>query len=243
MEIQLIAGAVILFIFVFFIIKSIPRFSLFYMKLFYGEYSYKYVSLYKNYTKKSPHIYCFKDEIIFHIIPFITNRNQKKIITKKDIQFGDTKFFIKYSELINAKTKPFCYNVFLMNSTELKVAGYKVSMFNSEIKALYFFYDNIFFMGEYVIKKEDKNIDIAKFSQTLMKKYCDDNLVIDEDFVIENKNGNIISFSDDGFFVSIKYFSNQNKEIVNSISDYYDDFHSIKSQSKTQFQQEINDLL
>ncbi|MBI9037406.1 MAG: hypothetical protein JEY97_04665 [Bacteroidales bacterium] len=243
MEIQLIAGAVILFIFTFFVIKSIPRFSLFYIKLFYGEYSYKYVSLYKNYTKKSPHVYCFKDEIIFHIIPLLTNGKQKKIKTQKDIQFGDTKFFIKYSELIKAKGIPFCYNVFLLNSKELKVAGYKVSMFNSEIKALYFFYDNIFFMGEYVIKKEDKNINIAKFSETLIKKYCKEYLVDDENFEIDNNDGRIINFSDDGFFVSIKYFSHQNKEIVDNISSYYDDFQSVKGQTKTQFQQEIDDLL
>ena len=213
------------------------------MKLIYGEYSYKYISLYKNYTKKSPHVYCFKDEIIFHIIPLISNENVKKLKTQKDIQFGDTKFFSNYSQIINTKGKPFCYNTFLLNSTEVKVAGYKVSMFNSEIKALYFFYDKIFFMGEYVIKKEGKNIDITKFSETLIKKYCKEEIIIDENFVIENNNGNIIHFSDDGFFISIKYFSNQNKNITNNISDYFNEFRSIKDPSKTQFQLEIDDIL
>jgi hypothetical protein len=243
MEIQLIAGATILFIFIYFIIKSIPRFSIFYTRLFYGEYSYKYISLYKNYTKKSPHVYCFKDEIIFHIIPFISNENIKTLNTQKDIHFGDTKFFSNYSQIIKTKGTPFCFNTFMLNSTEVKVAGYKISMFGTEIKALYFFHDKIFFMGEYIIKKEDKNIDVAKFSKTLIKKYCEADFVIDENFVIENSNGNIIHFSDDGFFVSIKYFSNQNKNISKNISDYFGDFQSVKIQSETQFQEEIDDIL
>ena len=244
MEIQLIAGAVILIIFIFFIIKSIPRFSIFYTRLIYGEYSYKYISLYKNYTKKSPHVYCFKDEVIFHIIPFISNEDVKKLETQKDIQFGDTKFFSNYSQIIKAKGKPFCFNTFMLNLAEVKVAGYKISMFNTEIKALYFFHNKIFFMGEYIIKKEDKNIDVAKFSNTLIKKYCKvADFMIDENFIIENNNGTKIHFSDDGFFVSIKYFSNQNKNIFNNISEYFNNFQSIKVQSETQFQEDIDDIL
>ncbi len=243
MEIQLIAGAVILFIFIFFIIKSIPRFSIFYTKVIYGGYSYKYVSLYKYYTKKSPHVYCFKDEVIFHIIPFISKEKIKTLRSQNNIQFGDTNFFSTYSQIIDAKGKPFCFNTFMLNSTEVKVAGYKVSMFNTEIKALYFFYDKVFFMGEYVIKKEDKNIDVTRFSEALIKKYCKADNVINENFIIENNNGEIIHFSDDGFFISIKYFSNQNKNIINNISDYFNEFQSIKDQSKTQFQDEIDDIL
>lgn len=223
---------------IFFII-SFPRLKLFFIKIFYSKYNYRYINAYKKITNKSPHGYCIKDEFIYHILVF-KDRDERfnNYKTEMEIKFGDFEYFDTYQKLRKQKGKPFCFNSYYLNNKyDIKIIGYRDSMYNTTMRVLYYFIDDVFFMGEYVFKG---TIDekAKRISKIMHEKYISKQSVPSEKFYIDGSFNTSIHFADTGFSLIIKYFCNDNDEIKAKLNDICKDYNNISKKFDNKRQKE-----
>ena len=222
MPVSLIVSAVALVIVIIITIRIYPLLLIIFSRLFFGKYSAKHLLLHKKYMGTSPYGYCIKDDFINHLAGFYKIPDDRKIFqTNKNIVFGTTKFGEKFSQIIMFNKKLFCLNAIRLPQFELKVVGFRSEMFDFEMKTYYYFANNRFFMGEYSFKlPDDEKID--EILSILQKKYLDSEKVSEMDFLIENKNQAIIFYEHNGFHLSIKYLTQEDKKILSVLNDYWE---------------------
>ncbi len=246
MPTQIIYIAVIILAVILIIAVTLPRLKLFFTRIFRGKYSLAYVTLYKKYYMKNPYAHCIKDEFVFRIFSFFEkSKDTKQFKTNKTIQFGETPFLVRYNDFIKSFGKPYCFNTYLMQPSDnkLKILGQKEQMYNTDMKALYYFIDNTFFMGEYIFK-EINHETINKISNLLQKKYLDDILTEGTgDFYIENKNNTIIYFSYTGFALILRYYCRKDTQINNILEEYYTEMRTTSGYIKNEHPDELYDKL
>lgn len=246
MPTHIIYIAVAILVVILIIAVTWPRLKLFFTRFFRGKYSLAYISLYKKYYMKSPHAKCIKDEFIFRIFSFFEkSKDTKRFKTNKTIQFGETPFLVRYNDLIKTFGKPHCFNIYLIQPSDnkLKIIGKKEQKYNTDLKALYYFIDNTFFMGEYVFK-EIAHETINKISNLLQKKYLDDILTEGtDDFYIEDKDNTIIYFSYTGFSLNLRYYCRKDTQINNIVEKYFTETSTISGNIKNEHPDEFYDIL
>ena len=217
-------------IIIFATITSFSRIKLFLLKTFYSKYNYRYINAYKKYTNKNPHGYCIKDEFVFHILEFFKkNESCESYTTDKVIKLSDVEYFTTYKELTKIKEKPICFNsYFLNNKYDVKIIGYRDSMFNSSMRVLFYFIDDVFFMGEYVIKETSDN-KIERISKIIHEKYLGRNNRVGakENFYIDGLDNSKMYFTNTGFSLIIKYFSNNDNTIKAKIDNICGEYKGI----------------
>ncbi len=245
MPTQIIYIAVAILVVILIIAVTWPRLKLFFTRVFRGKYSLAYVSLYRKYYMKSPYTHCIKDEFVFRILSFFEkSKDTKQFKTNKTIQFGETPFFIRHNDFIKTFGKPYCFNTYLIqpSNNTLKIIGYKEQMLNTDMKALYYFIDNTFFMGEYVFK-EITHETINEISNLLQKKYLDDKLTEGtDDFYIENKD-TMIYFSYTGFALILGYYCRKDTQINNILEEYFTEMRTTSGDIKIEHPDELYDKL
>lgn len=226
MMIKILLGAACVVIIIF-LIRFLPNLGLFFTMLKHGKRSSKYIKKFKKRFNVSPFPYCMKEDIIFKFLMFYNNdKKAGKYDTGKNIQFGETSFFSEYSEFIKGKKNPICFNAEMMGeSQEVKALGYTKQVFNTSLKALFYFLDDTFFMGEYILK------DLEPDKKNTIQKILKDNYELDETptgsrFYISNTLNRKIYYFDNGFSVSIKYISLENEKINKVLFEYYDNYFS-----------------
>jgi hypothetical protein len=140
------------------------------IKMIYGKYSYMYMTTYKIAFIKSPFQYCFRDEFFSHVL-FILDKKEEvpKFKTHFPINFENQPFFTSYKKFLKEKGKPYCLNAFSFVDPhfEIKVLGYQDKAASKKSITAYYFFNDMFFMGEYIFKetsKEIKNIWISNFA-------------------------------------------------------------------------------
>lgn len=243
---QIIYIAVAILLVIIIIAVTWPKLKLLFTRCFQGKYSLAYVSLYKKYYMKSPYAHCIKDEFIFRIFSFFEkSKDTKQFKTNKTIQFGETPFLVRYNDFNKTFGKPYCFNIYLIQPSDkkLKILGHKEQMYNTDMKALYYFIDNEFFMGEYVFK-EINNETINKISNLLQKKYLDDILTEGtDDFYIEDKDNTIIYFSYTGFSLILRYYYRKDTQINNILEEYFTKTRTISGNIKKEHPDELYDKL
>lgn len=215
-----IIGLVLILIIIFLIIFLFKKIKLYIIQIFYGKYSYKYVSRFKHYTNTSPFPRCYKDDLIHHIIMFKKrDKNSKIYKTDNIIQFDNIPFLTDYNKFTAIKGKPQCFNAFIIDNDEVRVIGYNQSKFDTDILTLYYFINNVFFMGEYIINNITK-INTENISKIILNKYFKQSIENSNSFYIENTNDTTIYFGDNGFSLFIKYFYLKNTQINDYIDKY-----------------------
>lgn len=219
----------VIILIIFIIIRKLPSLWLLLIKLFYTKYSYRYLNLYKRYTNKNPYSYCIKNEFIYHILMFLDrDKDSVSYKTSKVIKFGDIPYLTTFAEIKKLKGNPVCFNAYKHNFIDVKIIGYKEIMYDIEIKAFYYFIDNIFFMGEYVFKEISHEV-VKDIAALIHKDYLDnsEDIVDTDNFYIEDNNDSIIHFGDTGFALIIKYINLADTRINNKIDKVYDEIRKI----------------
>lgn len=184
----------------------------FFIKLFKGQYSIEYVSLFKNNDLRSPFLPCIKDEFIFHILMFLKRDIKvKKYTTTENIQFGNTSFSLNYTDIFKTKGVPMCFNALKINDYVIKIIGYQDTVQDSKIKLVYYFVNDIFILGEYSFSDNSLS-ESVNISKILIDKYISESTKDIDEFYIEDSNKNCIYFKDNGFERSVKYFNYINIE-------------------------------
>ena len=208
---------VLIFILIFCGIIFRKQLKLKMIQIKHGRYSYEYVKQFKKYTNKSPFPYCFKDDIL----PYLRVANKKREIIKnfkseKPCVFENTSFGKSKNEVLTGKADPDCFNIFKIKDAELRSYGYYKNQFGSEAKAVFFFFDKLFFMGEYIFENS-RNIDKSVFLSDLISQNDLDQIQTLNQFYVSCRNNTSLFYYDNGFTITIRYsdLSNTNfREIM-----------------------------
>jgi len=221
MSLQILIPAGIAIILFIIIIRIYPLIHIQFSKIIFGKFSSRYIATCKHYTGQSPYAYCIKDDFINHIAGFYKkSKQQQRFDSSKEIIFLDTGFGANFQTIRKAHNKPFCINSNRLELFDLKVLGYRDTMFTSEVKKYFYFVDNRFFMGQLTFKNPDAE-GIQKLVGVIMKKYLDNKKPESDNFIIYGKNHTFLMFEYNGFHVSISYLSRAFEDINKIVDEYW----------------------
>jgi hypothetical protein len=213
------------------------KLHVFFTKLRKGQYSYEYVSVFKDNDLRSPFSPCIKDDFFSHILTYIKRDPTLKVYkTKENIQFGNTPFTLKYDDIFRSRGIPFCFNALKLKDYRILIIGYHDTIQNSKIKTIYFFANDIFIFGEYAFTNSSVSESIS-FSEILVNKYISESTKDIDEFFIEDNKENLIYYKDNGFEINIRYYNSGDavsKTIYSDIGDLMvvTDFNSNEFKSK-----------
>jgi hypothetical protein len=220
MKIELLitwGGIIILLSILAYLIRKKVKLSL--VSLIYGPYSYEYLSTHKKYFVKSPYHYCFRDDFIAHLLHVISHeKNVPSFKSKKDILFESTPYFMNYKEFLKQKGIPFCFNAFNFDHLgfEIKALGYKSIVSGSKASVVFYFMNDLFFMGEYIFKNPKTDIKVG-----MSDLYLEKLELAEDNFYIENTKNRIIHFENTGVKVVIKFLNREDQTMINKLKEYY----------------------
>jgi hypothetical protein len=187
-------------------------------RMVYGQYSFEFFQLYKRYFVRSPFQYCFRDEFINHLL-FVMDKtgDLPRFKSPKDIYFENTPYFIHYKDFLKSKGNPYCFNAFSFKNPDfiIKAAGYQEKIAGSRAVTVFYFMNDLFFMGEYIFKNPR-----TKIKESLVSHFLSDQQIELDNFFIENTKDRIVHYQDTGFTVDIKYITEENDSISETLKAY-----------------------
>ena len=215
-----IASGSLILIGLFLLMLHKKRITLYLTRILFGNYSYQYVTRYKAYVLRSPYPPCISEDLMVRCFHFIDiGPKTKSYATKTPISFGSFSFFEKFATIKN-KTQPDYFNIYkLSDTTTVKIIGYKAEMLGDEIREIYYFMNDIFFMGEYSFS-DGSEFTNKKLVEMLTSKYNINGVEKDREFYIKDTEESLIYFNNNGFSTSIQYI-NTKREYVNEVWDTY----------------------
>lgn len=175
-------------------------------KLIFDEFSRKYVMKFKQYTRRKPHPYCFKDDFYYHILSIHKAVfSPIKYRTEKVLDFDDLEFGSHLKETLKERGRPDCFTVSEEKEVDFGVMGYKSSKFHSNERTLLYHCGNKYFMGEFVFSSITE--ETAHLVVGMLKEKFHPDLAYNKNFTIIDSADNYIYFTDTGFYLSIKFFN------------------------------------
>ncbi len=224
---NILVYAVVILLIAVFIFFSYPKIKLFLIKTLYSKYSYRYLSTFKSFSNKSPFSYCIKDEVIYHILPFLEiEKNAEVYPSKHPISFGNIAFGTSYKKVIKEKKKPICFNAFRIMNYDFKIIGYKDVVLDMSTRILYYFVDNVFFMGEYVFKSPDDK-KLEKILNAISEKYLAKPVKKSNRFYIEVNPVSKLFFRDNGFNILIAYANFEDEQVKTKLTEAHNYLRNI----------------
>ncbi len=219
MENLLIAAAILILLLI--IILSYRRgIILIITRLIYGKYSYNFLHTFKRYFIRSPFQYCFRDEFVAHVLFILDKRlDLPSFKSEQNIDFENVMFFTPFRELLKIKGEPYCFNAFAFQNPDfiIKSVGYHQNISGNKVIAVFYFMDDLFFMGEYIFKKSRPIV-----KEAITRRYLNGAMHETDNFYIENTRDRIIHYHDTGFTIDVKFLSRENKEIISRLKNYHD---------------------
>ena len=217
-DLLIYSGVIILLIIL--AVRFRRRLALLIIRMVYGHYSFEFLSTYKRYYIRAPFQYCFRDEFISHLLLILSKKADIPSYTSlKEIYFENTPYFIGYKEFWKTKGKPDCFNAFLFEELdfEIKAVGYQEIIAGSKATTLFYFMDDVFFMGEYIFKNPKTDIH-----SSFKEHFLTAGDIPGDNFYIEHSGNRIIHYHDNGFSIDIKYLSREDAQIMKNLQGYHE---------------------
>jgi hypothetical protein len=191
-------------------------------RLVFGRYSARYVRTVKKYTGKSPYPYCIKDDFINHIAGFFMQSEYlKQFETEQSISFVNTDYGQKFRAFLRRNPTPFCINSMRFEPFDLKVLGYRDTLFSLEMKKYFFFINGIFILGQ-ITFKNPKPENVKEIAAIIGKKYLNSADALPPDnYRISDKQGNSLFCENNGFHLSLSYLSGNHENSVKLLEIYW----------------------
>lgn len=223
------------------LIFNMKSVRLFFIRLFYGRYSFKYVSKFKKlYIMDNPFPVCIDDDLVSHFSNFVDIDSKKVFRTKTDISFTAIPFSTKFSSL-KGKGNPERFNIYQFSEEYIvKIMGYAGVILGNTIRELYFIANDIFVMGEFVFTDVSK-ANNKKLIAMLVTKYNIEEPITDGMFFIRDDKDSAICFLNSGFTISIQYI-NLNNPFVDEILHVHSQRGNLNAPAVTTLEDEKQDL-
>ncbi len=197
-----------------------PIFRLAYITLVYGRYSFEFQQFFKENNLRSPHNNCIRDEITMHFYCFFKKiKNAGEFQTKRSIEFTEIPFLYRYKKILSTKGTPQCVNVAKFKDARVNVMGYNETIHGMRIKSIYYFINDLFVMGEFIVLEKPR-ATVSSITSILSEKYLGGIDLSQEVFYITDPGGNMINYENNGFSITVKYLfkgDKQTNEILHSV--------------------------
>jgi hypothetical protein len=199
-------------LFIIFLVVFKKRLKLRLISLKHGKYSYQYIKQFKRYANKSPFPYCFKDDIMPYLRLSQAKRdNTEQLRTEMNLLFEETKYQTPFLLILNKYGNPDYFNAFKIKNIELRALGYQKHVFDTKAKAVFFFLNESFVMGEYIIE-DISGIDLTVIGKKLMDQTGIKQINSFQSLFVDGKNNSSIFFYENGFSLIIRYSDLGNKQ-------------------------------
>ena len=184
------------------------RLALFFTQLIYGPYSRQFIRRYKKTFENNPFPHAAKSELWEYIQPVkkIVNAESPCCQTNEEISLFNYTPGTIIKKMEKAEGEPDYFSIREIGRFTVKIYGYDIDISGLEAIANYFIYNNIFFFGEIIIRRENQRFEKQEVIKKFNEKYGVD-CKPDEDALICDSGQNRIYITDDGFSLRIKYFS------------------------------------
>lgn len=221
-------------VFVIILIFFRKSFYLLIASIIHGRFSQGYVNLYRKLMLSHPFPQSIKDDVINHILEFFqADLKRKEYETSEIIEFLSFKYGSSPKKLLRVKKRPDSFYVSSVHGHEIKIIGYIENLFGGEAKALFYFINDKFFMGEYNFA-EINSINPALISKLICEKYKIASTVKDQDFIINSTQGARLSYINTGFSLMIRYFNINEPIVANNVNEIVKSFiESFKKSSES----------
>ena len=150
---------------------------------------------------------CFGTEAILKFENVLIRNNSLPVyktsltILLDKIRFGcDIKAIVRHKGGIN------CTNYIQVGEETVKIIGYRERILNTSAITLFYFCGGEYFMGEYFFPERHETVT-HQLAKTIFKRYSIAALGDETEFYIEDEQGSILYFCDNGFSLSVKYFN------------------------------------
>ena len=181
-------------------------------KIIHGELSKEYFFLTQKYKGKYPNLNvrlrkCFGTEAILKFENLIIRNTSFPVYNSMhSILFEKFTFGSGIKDIVRDKGKSSCVNYLQVGGDIIKIIGYTERILNTSTILLFFFCNGKYFMGEYFFSNYHQSVS-NQLAKTILKKYS---IEVDGDqtkFYVEDEQGSILCFYDNGFSLSVKYFN------------------------------------
>jgi hypothetical protein len=211
--------------------------------MIFGKYSSKYVNTVKKYTGKSPYPYCIKDDFINHVAGFFkASKNLKTFGTHQKIIFSNEEFGQKFKSFLRKNPKPFCINVMRYPQFDLKVLGYRDTLFSVEMKKYFFFINGVFIFGQFTFKNPTAKA-IEEISAIIGVKYVDNVELPPVNYQITDFDGTSLFCENNGFHLSLGYLYIKDLTRLSLLKKFWQDSTTLNLKSKSSLEKELMDKL
>lgn len=218
MEVFTIIVLVIVTLLIIYSIIFRKQLNLLIIRLRFGKFSYQFVSKFKKYANKSPFPYCFKDDIMPYLRLVKSKReNSPQFVSDRNVLFENLDYTLTIEELLKKQGDPSCFNVFRIKDVELKAFGYSIEKFETNVKAVFFFINEVYFMAEY-LADNIKRINLDLITSQLFDQAGIKDKTINTNFIIDSKNNTTLLFYENGFSLLVRYLDKNNKEFTKIIN-------------------------
>jgi hypothetical protein len=209
------------------------------IKLMHGSFSTQYVVAHKRLLMSHPYPQSIKDDFINHVVPFFKEDDKMDVYTTGErIEYMGFAFGSGIKELLRYKKSPGFLTISNTRKQNvcagyiIKIFGYTEDLFNTQVRLLFYFIKEKFFMGE--IYLSDSSAEQADFlCKILAEKYKLSGFTESNDFLINGPDGTSINYKNTGFSLMIRYFNINDAEVARSIKDCVASFVSLKDTTQS----------
>jgi len=192
------------------------------IRMRYGQYSNQFVDKYKSYYKMNPFPHAAKSEMTEYLDFFNKAQDVTKIQTNIRILFDSLQVGIKVRNIVETVGNPDYFSIRKIGKHSVKIYGYDVIIFDLKAVALYFLLDDMFFLGEFTIRRDKQSFDFETISKYMKEKYSENSdVLLNKSFRIDDQENRSIFIHDDGFAVRLKYFKAlENSTLTNLLEEH-----------------------
>ncbi len=196
------------------LIKLYVKLQLLIIRAIYGKYSAEYHGFYRKIFMKGPYPHCTAESLIHQTYRALFNRTIPSYKTDIPVSFGKVPFESSFQKLRKIKGNPWCYEEKLTKGVVFKVAGYREEVLGMSMRANFYFVNNSFVMGQYLLK-DAPLLDVHGIVNTLMSKYgIDATLPEIGQFYISDSLNNTIHFENNNFNLFFEYSPASNSKTI-----------------------------
>lgn len=196
-------------------------FSYWWYQLIYGKYSSKINEYCQQKDLPTPYKLCFAEDPIDHVYE-VLNINEKIPVyqTSKTIKFENFDFLIPLKKILKHFGTRNSYSVMKIENYDLKAFCYKKILKGYKVKFIFFFYNDLFFMGQYTFSDYSVQMirNVSKLFQEKFGIQVDSAL---QSYYVEDKFNKRFLFLDTGFSIICKFISLENEMLLEPIRKYY----------------------
>jgi len=220
-----------------------PTLNMFVSRMFFGKYSAVYFNTVKKYTGKSPFPYCIKDDFLNHIAGFYKNpKGLQTFSTQTEIIFSSVAFGQAFKKFLSKNPKPFCISSMRFSEFDLKVMGYRDTMFSVEMKKYFFFINGIFAFGQLTFKNPTLE-SVSEISRIVGKKYLQSDALPPANYLISDRNGTKLLCENNGFHLSFGYLSGVDDRIVSLLTSFWQSSTQLNLKKRPSLEVELAERL